>query len=278
MCKRDSMPARVLAHQQAPTSQPLPPGMLESPGMWADVSPQGQFLLDLEFLTRNTSPPPQKTKPTVTADMACVYTKCPTYLKEISQQFPWVHFFAFSCPVSWQTPAAVTGEYDPAQPELVTETCPSLQTEHNRTTSPYEFSKDSAITLSRTKEQDPARHRLVMICHGETAVRQMVLHALVRADFSLLDICGPVAEEYLDGELVLPVMLPWNKMFALMVANRECKGRVYNPNTFAEEMGESCVVCPVPVRAPLTPHSNKQQGSSSARCGPPRRTTKAVKI
>ena len=233
------MPARVLAHEQAPTSKPLPQGMLESPGVWRDVSPQGQFLLDAEFLTRNTAPPPMKTKPTVVADTACVYTTCPSYLKEISQQFPWVHFFAFNCPVSWQTPAAATGEYDPAQPELVTETCPTLQTELNRTTSPYEFSKDSALTLSRTNEADPTRHRLVMICHGETAVRQMVLHVLLRADFSLLDICGPVPAEYLTGELVLPVMLPWNRMFALLVVDRECKGWSYNPETFAEEMGVS---------------------------------------
>jgi hypothetical protein len=213
--------------------------MLENPGVWRDVSPQGQFLLDAEFLTRNTAPPPLKTKPTVVADTACVYTTCPSYLTEISQQFPWVHFFAFNCPVSWQTPAAATGEYDPAQPELVTETCPTLQTELNRTTSPYEFSKDSALTLSRTNEADPTRHRLVMICHGETAVRQMVLHVLLRADFSLLDICGPVPAEYLTGELVLPVMLPWNRMFALLVVDRECKGRSYNPETFAEEMGAS---------------------------------------
>lgn len=235
------MPTRVLAHANAPTTNTLPPGMLERPGQWSDVPPQGQFLLDMEFLTRHARPHPQKTRPTVVADIACVYTRCPTYLVEISQQFPWIHFFAFNCPLSWDMTgvcAAESEEYNPNQPAMDMGVYPSQQTQHNRTTTPYEFSNESAITLSKTKDQDPERHRLVMICHGETSVRQMVLHVLVRADFSLLDLCGPIPEEYLDGELIFPMMLPLNKMFALLAVTNECKGRQYNTAVYTEEMGK----------------------------------------
>lgn len=236
------MPTRILAHLQAPTTNTLPVGMLESPGQWEDISPQGQFLLDMEFLTRHARPPPQKTRPTAVADIACVYTKCPTYLAEISQQFPWVHFFAFECPLLWNMTGGFAneggGEYDPTQPGMDMANCPSQQTNHNRTTTPYEFSKDSAVILSKTKEQDPERHRLVMICHGKDSIRQMVLHALIRADFSLLDISGPIPEDYLDGELTLPIMLPRNKMFALLTVNNDCKARRYKPPIYNEEIGD----------------------------------------
>ena len=217
------MPQRVLAHKRAPTTETGMQGM--TAGQWADVSQEGQFLIDLEFLTLHTQPPVAgKQQHTETA---CVYTQSPSYLVQIACQFPWVHFYCFRHRVEGDEL-----EYDPERPAVRR----TLQTEHNRTTSPFEFSKDSAITLSKAKEARP-EHRLVMICHGETEMRQVVLHALLRADYSLLDICGCVQEDYLEGEIVLPIMLPQNKALACLVATHPCKCATYDPNIYRQEMG-----------------------------------------
>ena len=228
------MPARVLVHRQAPTTCSAD-ASLET-GRWRDIAEQGQFLIDFEFLTRHTQPAPNKTRPTVIADIACIYPRSPPYLLEISRHFPWVHFYAFRH-TQKADPGSET-EYDPAQPELVRDTQPSLQTELNRTTSPLEFRKENAVLLSRVKEDDPERHRLVMICHGESNTRQLVLHTLLRADFSLLDVCGAIPDEYLGGDLVFPIFIPRKKMFMLLVATQSCKGECYDSGIFKDELGE----------------------------------------
>ena len=234
------MPSRVLAHRQAPTSfaGPQQDERLE-PGSWNDISERGQFLIDLEFLTRHTHPPPQKIKPTVIAEMACVYTQSPTYLLQIARQFPWVHFYAFQ----HLTNQSEQDVYDPAQPELVRDTTPTVQTELNRTTSSLEFSKENAIALSKVKEEKPERHRMVMICHGETPTRQLILHVLLRADFSMMDLCGPVPDEYIAGDLVFPICIPKRKMFMLLVADQECKAACYEPGTYKDEIGATSTSC-----------------------------------
>jgi hypothetical protein len=155
------MPARILLHGMAGTTTCVA-GL--TAGDWNDLTRQAQFLIDLEFLTRYTNPTdtPNET--------ACVYTRSPPYLQEIACQFPWVHFYAFSHPA----PPVDTGEdYDPAQPDMVKDTGFTLHTEHNKTVSPFEFSKDSAVTLSRSRGGSSAESRVVMICHGETSMRQV---------------------------------------------------------------------------------------------------------
>ena len=208
-------------------------------GCWADLSVQAQFLIDLEFLTRYTSPIQQQpASHGMTVDTACVYTKCPPYLFQLSCQFPWVHFYAFSAPASPEGEEE-SDTYDPDQPDIVTRTMPTLHTEYNRTVSPFEFSKDSAITLSKAKESRPTQNKVVMICHGESSTRQLALHALLRADFSLLDICGTIPEEYLEGELIFPIFIPNNKVFVSMVATQTCKCAIYDPDIFKEEIGRT---------------------------------------
>ncbi len=71
------------------------------PGAWTDVQEHGQFLLDLEFLTRYSR---------MSGGM-CVYCKAPSYLAEIAALFPWLHFYAYEL-----KPEAE--DYDPNQPEL----------------------------------------------------------------------------------------------------------------------------------------------------------------
>jgi hypothetical protein len=200
-------------------------------GEWSDLTMQGQFLMDLEFLTLYTQPPrSQQTQTMIMTETACVYTQTPPYLRQIASQFPWVHFYGFK---------DGSGEdYDPDQPGVTWTTRTTLQTEHNRTVSPFEFSKDSAITLSKAKEAQ-SEHRLVMICHGETDMRQAVLHALLRADYSLMDISGTIQEDYLDGEIMLPVMLPQNKIFACLVGSHPCKCAGYDQDVYEKEIGTS---------------------------------------
>lgn len=220
------------------------------PGRWTDIQEQGQFLLELEFLTRHTHPEPRdKTKPTVIAESACVYTTSPPYLVEIARQFPWVHFFAFQHVFAVVSGGSDAGgsEYDPAQPSaLVRITGPSYQTEHNRTMSVDPIDKESITTLSRVKEDKPAHRGLVLICHGETPTRQLMLHSALRADHSMLDVCGAISQEYAAGELVLPVQIPQNKVFTSLVVSLAAEARApcskvatYDPEGYMDELCKS---------------------------------------
>ncbi len=200
-----------------------------TPGQWKDITEQGQFLLDLEFLSRQTHPGEGRVRPTVIAVTACVYTQSPSYLNEIAHQFPWVHFYAFRHSVDG-------GEYDPDQPALASP-C-TIQTDRNKTTSTLPFTKESAVALSRVKEDDPSgTHRLVLICHGETLVQQLIFHSALRSDASMLDIEGAIPPEYLDGDIILPLHLPTDKIFACMTVAREFwRPAVYNPELYLEEI------------------------------------------
>lgn len=203
-------------------------GAARATGKWSDLTVQAQFLIDLEFLTRYTQPGGD-----AEGETSCVYTQSPPYLREIACQFPWVHFYAFR----HSQPIPVADEYDPARPSLLTllDSDFTQQTEFNRTTSPYEFSKEAAVTLSQSR--GAPNQRLVMICHGENSMRQLALHALLRADHSLLDVCGLIPEDYLEGELVLPIFIPRDKIFVSLVASQSCKCANYYPETYGEEIG-----------------------------------------
>ena len=226
------MTQRVLIHGKAPISSAsaLP---LET-GAWTDIPMQGQFLLDLEFLARHTHPEPyDKVKPTVIAESACVYTTSPPYLMDISRQFPWVHFYAFQHVFT----APDDDEYDPSHPPtLVRITGPSYQTEHNRTMSASGIDSASIQTLSRVKEDSPERRKLVLICHGEDSARQLMLHATLRADFSMLDICGSIPKTYAAGEISLPILIRNNKAFSILVTGSSHATAQYDPTCYMDEL------------------------------------------
>ena len=224
-------------------------------GDWSDVTAQGQFLLDLEFLTRHVPLPPEGGED---GGSICVITRCPSYLKLLASQFPWVHFYAYQWSsdqtnakkrtfdeddlrqllllVDKANTAEKKGEeeYNPDQPGIANWTSQvTLQTERNRTMSQLEFDKDEALRLSKREEA----RRILLICHGEDRTRQVALHALLRADFSLLDVCGSIPDEYLEGDLVLPIMLPMNKVFACLVASKPCRCVQYDRGLYEQEMG-----------------------------------------
>ena len=270
------MPPRVLTHRRAPVSERGIEGMTR--GRWSDVTTQGQFLLDLEFLTRHVPLPGREAA-------MCVITRCPPYLKLLASQFPWVHFYAYqwrsgdgklaaqeTCrtdktavfdeddlrrllmlveqKVGEEEEEEEEGEYNPDQPGITAKLwknnqgMTTVQTERNRTMSRLEFDMNEALRLSKQwgQEEEPRRTGVVLlICHGEDSgrTRQVALHALLRADHSLLDMCGsiPDEEDYLDGELVLPIMLPRNKVFACLVASKPCLCVRYDRKVYEQEMG-----------------------------------------
>ena len=74
-------------------------------GTWSDVATHGQFLIDLEFLTRYTRAICNS------GGGRCIYYKEPRYLPEIASLFPWLHFYAYQHVPDPQ-------DYDPTQPEI----------------------------------------------------------------------------------------------------------------------------------------------------------------
>lgn len=228
---------RVLQHGFAATT----PSVGLEPGKWGDVKLHGQFLIDLEFLLRYG---PRS------GTASCVMCKSPPYLLELAHQFPWIHFYVFEH-------TAKPDEYDPANPEMVCSTpstvqvhagtpasverpikpvfCP--QVEFNRTTSGMQFTKEMARTMGERSGRE--RESLLMICHDQDPIRQLVLHALMRPSHSLLDLNGTIPVDYLDGEIILPLFLPNNKIFACLVASQHAKCKTYDPELYLGEMGAS---------------------------------------
>lgn len=64
---------RVLTHREAATMKSV--GLVN--GNWEDIQTHGQFLIDLEFLTRYTQ----------ASGGMCIYCKYPSYLPEIAGRY-----------------------------------------------------------------------------------------------------------------------------------------------------------------------------------------------
>jgi hypothetical protein len=195
----------------------MPSVGLES-GQWTDVSVQGQFLMDLEFLMRYC---PRS------GTASCVYCKSPSYLALIAQHFPWIHFYVFE----HRPPMP---EYNPENP-AVTAVPLTIQVEFNKTMSHMEFTKEMARTMGERSARD--RESLLMICHSQDSIRQLALHVLMRPNFSLMDIAGLIPKDYLDGELVLPMYIPNNKIFLGLVSHQSAKCKSYDPEIMQGELG-----------------------------------------
>lgn len=100
------------------------------------------------------------------------------------------------------------------------------------TTSHSEFTKDMARIMG-----DSRNANRVLICHGVDNLRQLALHSLLRPNYTLMDVCGVIPEDYLDGELILPICLPINKIFASLVVWQGAKWGTYSPAVFKAEIG-----------------------------------------
>lgn len=202
------MAQRILMHGAAPTCSNVP----LVPGSIRDLTERGQFLVDLEFLTRYSG-----------EKGACFYTTAPSYLHHIAGLFEWLHFYAFSAQQE-------QGEYDPDNPGLGAPI--TMQTKGNLTISTLPFSKGMARSVGERSREEP----MVMICHGEEPTHQMILQILSRPDYCLMDI-GTMPEDYLEGELILPVFAQQNKLVVFLVAAEHAKAKTYDHKKLEEEMG-----------------------------------------
>ena len=59
----------------------------------------------------------------------------------------------------------------------------------------------------------------------------------MRPCYALLDVCGVIPVDYLEGDLILPLYLPNNKIYVGLVARQDAKAREYDPSVFVGEIG-----------------------------------------
>jgi hypothetical protein len=110
-----------------------------------------------------------------------------------------------------------------------------------------EFTKDMARIMG-----DGRNSNRVLICHGLDNLRQLALHSLLRPNYSLMDVCGVIPEDYLWGEIILPMFLPMNKIFASLVVWQGAKWGTYNPELYKSEIGHCNLMCPPIMRVTVT--------------------------
>jgi hypothetical protein len=201
-------PPRILFHGHAPSTS----NYEMKAGTFRDLPLSTQFLVDLEFLTLHTE-----------RGATCVYVKTPPYMHAIASHFPWVHFYTFAC--------ENIDEYDPDQPSMQGDSTMSLQTQGNVTSSSFAFTKETALIMGKRDR----REFLVMICHEHHNTMQLVLHALLAPNFSLLDI-SELPTDYATGQIFLPFGMPRDKCLAFLVSTSPARSSCYSPETFREEI------------------------------------------
>ena len=207
-------PRRILFHGNAPSLS----NHAMKPGTFRDIPLSTQFLVDLEFLTLHTS-----------TGATCIYTSRPPYMDTIARYFPWVHFYVFAC--------EDIDDYDPDRPCMQGEGPASLQTNGNITSSCFAFTKETALDMGKRNKQE----FLVMICHEHEIMMQLVLHALLNPNFSLLDL-PRVPEDYAQGQIFLPFCLPRDRCMAFLVATSPARSTSYDPAEFEREIAYLQVV------------------------------------
>lgn len=208
----ESMPQRLLKHGCAPSCT----GAVLQPGSFArDVHIRGQFLIDLEFLSRYTL-----------SQFTCVYVRDAPYVDGLAGLFPWVHFQVYGCePVC---------EYDPEQPDCWSGV--TAEARGNVTRWHHGFSRAQAGACGAR----PRAQSLVLICHGLDAAYQLLLHVQTRAQASLLDLVEP-PDDYAEGELLLPMYVAPDRFMLFLAATMRSGARQYYPDLLREELGGSCI-------------------------------------
>ena len=95
-----------------------------------------------------------------------------------------------------------------------------------------EYTKDMAKTMGENRHSSRT-----LICHGVDQLRQLALHAHLKPNFSLMDICGVIPSDYLEGEILLPIFIPINKIFTSLVVWQGARWGSYDPDIFKDEIG-----------------------------------------
>jgi hypothetical protein len=128
----------------------------------------------------------------------------------------------------------VQEDYDPMSP--CWSSVMTSEVKGNITTTMTEFT--TAVARRLGDDQTAGQNR-IFVCHGESMCHQLCLHALLRAQNSFLDVCGVIPTDYVEGEMMLPLYLPNNKIFVSLVTWQHAKCRAYDPVLFQNEIGEN---------------------------------------
>lgn len=171
------------------------------------ASVRGQVLMEVEFLLRHGGQSP-----------TCVYTQAHEGVRLVAQLFPDVTFVGYGR----------EEEYDPSAPGI-----------SNLTLRGEEFTSNSG----REWGMREGSHNVVMVCgQGEKPLRQLIHHALVRPSFSLLAL-SDVPDDFLSGELRLPIYTSFASPLVYLVAPGHACGRLYYPAHLLDELAHHQVVC-----------------------------------
>lgn len=101
------------------------------------------------------------------------------------------------------------------------------------TISQHEYTKEMAKVMGENRHSSRT-----LICHGVDPLRQLALHALLKPNCSLMDIDGAIPADYLEGEIILPVFIPNNRLFASLVIFHNARWTSYHPEKYKAEIGE----------------------------------------
>ena len=201
------MSLRILTHMNAPRVKTC---NLEV-GRFLDLAVSDQFLIDSEFISRHY----EEGK-----EITCLYPCMPSYLHNLSDIFPNIHFIVFrSTEVSYPDI-----EYNPETPDIDG----FYIRKENITHSPYPFTKQMAWRLAGKKG-------LLFICHAETQIRQLAFHILMQPEFSLFDMTS-LPQGYIQGDLILPIGLQQGKCLIFLDVARYGKSKVYDNHVFHKEI------------------------------------------
>jgi hypothetical protein len=201
---------RVLEHGAHPllSEHPLFQGcnMPPADNLWA--SARGQLLVEIEFLLGHDC-------------RVCLHTKAHKNMDVIAGLFPNVQFVAYACEED---------VYDPEKPQA---------NPLNLTKSTANFTTDKAREWGMcAPDFGPV---LLIGGQGETPIKQLMHHALVRPRFSLL-VLSDMPPDYLSGELVLPVGTSFASPLVYLVAPGHACARLYYPEHLLDEVAHHQIV------------------------------------
>ena len=119
------------------------------------------------------------------------------------------------------------GEYDPVRPGILDVGMANV------TAMPVAFNKDLARALGGRQAGDSV---MFLLCHPDDwSQDQLVWHALVRPARSLLAL-RDIPEEYVSGELILPLYGPISSTLVFLSAPGHACCRLYAPAHLADEL------------------------------------------
>ena len=199
--------SRLLEHGAAEciSSNPLFQGVELKPGE-GGINERGQALLEIEFISKHL--PCRK-------HVNCVYTRSPAHLGIMATLFPYVDFWGFNTPQD---------DYDPEEAgEQMNVTCIE-----------GDLGQDMARMIKK-KRRGKGETVLMIGCQNDSPLRNIVYHKQLEPNMSLLPI-QEMTEDYLSGELLLPIYTPISSSLVYLMSPGHACARVYYPEHLRNEL------------------------------------------